>query len=61
MFVSADGFKKVSSIEHGGLQPRADMEFQNSYFVRDHPDLMARIKRKVINIFISSKSRLNDK
>ena len=40
-----DGFKKVSSIEHGGLQPKADMEFQNIYFVRDQPELMARIKR----------------
>lgn len=43
----ADGFKKLSTIEHGGLNAKDDMEFQNSYFTRENPNAMQHIKRKV--------------
>lgn len=42
-----DGFKKIATIDHGGLLSKDDMEFQNPYFLRDEPALMEHIKRKV--------------
>lgn len=45
--VLVDGFKKISTVDHGSLQSKEDMEFHNPYFVRDSPELMDSIKRKV--------------
>lgn len=46
---SADGFRKVVSIEQGGLlRPERDhVEFQHPSFVRGREQLLERVRRKV--------------
>uniref|UniRef100_A0A672I877 Heat shock factor protein 1-like n=1 Tax=Salarias fasciatus TaxID=181472 RepID=A0A672I877_SALFA len=45
------GFRKVVHIEQGGLvkPERDDTEFQHSFFIRGHEELLEKIKRKVTN------------
>ncbi len=44
-----DGFRKVVSIEQGGLKTeKDDMEFTHPYFQRDQEHLLEFIKRKVM-------------
>lgn len=57
--MNLDGFKKISTIEHGGLHSKDDMEFQNPYFVRDDAGLMAHIKRKVMVMAWDIKFKVN--
>ena len=57
--MNSDGFKKISTIEHGGLHSKDDMEFQNPYFVRDDAGLMAHIKRKVMVMAWDIKFKVN--
>uniref|UniRef100_A0A672I702 Heat shock factor protein 1-like n=1 Tax=Salarias fasciatus TaxID=181472 RepID=A0A672I702_SALFA len=46
------GFRKVVHIEQGGLvkPERDDTEFQHSFFIRGHEELLEKIKRKVTNV-----------
>ncbi|KAF6032467.1 HSF1 [Bugula neritina] len=40
------GFKKITAIDQGSLNPKDGMEFENSDFTRDEPEQMKFIKRK---------------
>ncbi|CAN9503556.1 unnamed protein product [Ophioblennius macclurei] len=46
------GFRKVVHIEQGGLvkPERDDTEFQHTFFIRGHEELLEKIKRKVTNV-----------
>ena len=51
-WILADGFRKVVSIESGGLKTeRDDIEFSHPYFIRGQENLLEFIKRKVGPLF----------
>lgn len=56
---SLDGFRKVMSIEQGGLlRPERDhVEFQHPSFVRGREQLLERVRRKVGQLARISKPR----
>lgn len=50
LYIFADGFHKITSIDNGGLKfDKDEMEFSHPFFQKDQPYLLENIKRKIAN------------
>lgn len=47
-----DGFHKLSSVENGTMDAdRDEIQFSHNFFIKDQPDLLRNIKRKVRKLY----------